>query len=194
MQKEFEIKNRFNLISAVDENYCIGFFENDCHNLCYKISEDLIRFRQLTKFGIVIMGYNTFKEIGKPLPMRINIVISKNHYITNSEIDKLNLSPDTRLIFVKSLEEAIIKSEQFTNFIPRFIIGGEKVFTDFLNNYGKYIDTIYLTEIFERYSNPNPNAKLSYFPKFDKTKYKIKKLTRENHVNYEFVDYIKIQN
>jgi dihydrofolate reductase len=62
------------LIAAVAENGAIG---RD-NRLLWHIPEDLKRFRQLTTGHTVIMGRKTFDSIGKPLPNRHNIVVTKN--------------------------------------------------------------------------------------------------------------------
>ena len=65
------------LIFAVDNNWNIGY-DGD---LLYKISEDLKRFRRLTEGNIIVMGkkkhLNPY-QIKKPLPNRINIVITRD--------------------------------------------------------------------------------------------------------------------
>ena len=77
-----------NLIIACDINNGIGK-EN---KLPWKIKEDLKYFRKVTtrtdfptQKNIVIMGWNTWKSIGKPLKNRINIVMSRNHKLEERE-------------------------------------------------------------------------------------------------------------
>lgn len=62
------------IIVAVAENQAIGF---DNH-LLWHISEDLKRFKSLTLGHHIIMGRKTYLSIGKPLPGRVNIIISRN--------------------------------------------------------------------------------------------------------------------
>ena len=73
---------KLNIICCVANDSIIGV-NND---LYVKIKDDLKYFQKITsenyykdKQNVLIMGYNTFKSIGKPLKDRINIVISKNH-------------------------------------------------------------------------------------------------------------------
>ena len=61
------------LIVAMSENRCIGK-DND---LPWRISEDLKRFKRLTKGHAIIMGRKTHESIGRPLPHRRNIVITR---------------------------------------------------------------------------------------------------------------------
>lgn len=67
----------FDLVYARCLNYGIGF----CNSIPWRIPEDLSLFRKITTSGpnlnTVIMGRKTFESIGKPLPNRYNIVVSK---------------------------------------------------------------------------------------------------------------------
>jgi dihydrofolate reductase len=83
---------RIDIVAAVAENGVIGANGG----LPFKLSTDLKRFKALTLGKPVIMGRKTFESIGKPLPGRINIVISRQ--------------PDSAvngIISARSLEEAI---------------------------------------------------------------------------------------
>ncbi len=65
------------IIVAAAENNVIG---RD-NNLIWHLSADLKHFKYLTTGGIVLMGRKTFESIGRPLPNRRNMVISRNpHY------------------------------------------------------------------------------------------------------------------
>ena len=67
--------------------------------LLFRISDDLKRFKALTKGHPVIMGRKTFESIGRPLPERTNIVVTRN--------------PDFKaegVTIVNSLEKAIAKA------------------------------------------------------------------------------------
>ena len=101
------------LIAAVSENNVIG-----CRGeIPWKIPEDLKRFKNLTLNHPVIMGRNTYESMGKPLPQRINIVI------TSKKIGG-------KAIAVKSLEESLSMAEKFGEEI--YVIGGEKVYAEFM--------------------------------------------------------------
>ena len=62
------------LICAVSKNNVIG----NNNKLPWSISEDLKRFRELTSENIIVMGRKTYDSIGRPLPKRENLVLSKN--------------------------------------------------------------------------------------------------------------------
>lgn len=65
--------SKIHLIAAVDEQWGLGF-EN--HLLCY-LPADLQHFKQLTLGKTVLMGRRTFESIGKPLPDRRNMVLTR---------------------------------------------------------------------------------------------------------------------
>ncbi len=61
------------IIVAYDEHYGIGI--NNA--LAWHVSEDLIRFKQITTGHTIIMGRKTYESIGRPLPNRRNIVLTR---------------------------------------------------------------------------------------------------------------------
>jgi dihydrofolate reductase len=115
---------RINLIVAIDENRGIGK-----HNqlLCH-LPADLKHFKTMTLGKPVIMGRKTFDSIGKPLPGRVNIVLSKQ---------ALSIQGVT---VVHSLEEALQLTK---NADEVMIIGGAKIFQEAL----PLADGVYLTLI-----------------------------------------------
>ncbi len=98
----------------------------------FYIPADLRRFKQLTTGRTVIMGRKTFEAIqrrlGKPLPDRTNVVISRT------------LSPGEGYTVVPSLAEAIRQTHKDEE---SFIIGGARVYKDGLG----LADKIYLTKV-----------------------------------------------
>lgn len=65
---------KITIVVAIAQNNMIG-----CANkLLWHISEDLKHFKRITTGGCVVMGRKTFESIGKPLPNRRNVVISRN--------------------------------------------------------------------------------------------------------------------
>ena len=114
---------RISIIAAVGaNNRAIG----KTGALLWRISDDLKRFKALTTGHTVIMGRKTFDSIGKALPNRTNIVITRN--------------PDFKaegVIIAKSLEDAIQKSIGG----EVFIIGGGEIYKQAL----PLADKLYLT-------------------------------------------------
>lgn len=100
--------------------------------LPWKISEDMAFFRMTTYGHTVIMGRKTHESIGKALPGRRNIVISR---------DKAYVSPcSTNVVVVHSLEDAIVLSQHDQNV---FIIGGGEIYKQAL----PLVDTLVVTEV-----------------------------------------------
>ena len=104
----------FSLIVAVGKNNEIGK-EN---KLLWHVPEDLKNFKKITSGKKIVMGRKTFESIGRPLPNRENIVLSKT--MKNDDNSVLIFDDFSKLIEkfkdLKDLDEEII------------IIGGEKVY------------------------------------------------------------------
>jgi dihydrofolate reductase len=113
------------LIAAVSENGVIGVD----NKLPWYIPEDLKRFKKLTSGNVVIMGRKTYQSIGKPLPNRLNIVISRNKDL---------VIPGC--LVVHTMNQAIRKAGTDKDI---FIIGGGEIY-----NIGMvYANKIFLTKI-----------------------------------------------
>jgi dihydrofolate reductase len=116
---------KISLIAALSENRVIG----KGNKLPWHIAEDLKRFKQLTLHHPVIMGRKTFESIGRLLPDRMNIVISRD--------------PAYRVegaVVANSLEQAIaIASQQDRTEV--FVIGGGQIFKEAIT----IADRLYLT-------------------------------------------------
>lgn len=120
-------------ILALSQNNVLGK-DNDIPWMG-KYPQDMKFFREMTTNGVVIMGYNTFKSLGREsgLPKRHNVVISRP--FENKNVLIFNDLDD---IMVKELEDITnIPSGEF------WIIGGKKTYEKYLH----YIDEIYLTRI-----------------------------------------------
>ncbi len=118
-------------IVAVDEYYGIG----KDGNLLFRISDDLKRFKKLTEGRAVIMGRRTLESLpgGKPLPDRINFVLTQN-----KEYNQLGIIP------IHSLDEMqeIFQTLRSDNI---FVIGGASVYAQLL----EYCDTVYMTKVYK---------------------------------------------
>lgn len=129
-----------NLIVAFDKNYIIG----NQGKLIWHCSEDLKHFKSITTNNIVVMGRKTFESIGKPLPNRVNIVLSRNG-INHPDIISMNSIQD------------VLNYYKEHNQYELFIIGGAEIYREFY----PYIDHMYITRIHETFigdtSFPNFN-------------------------------------
>lgn len=140
-------KARVSIIVAIDDKRGIGK-EN---KLLFKISEDLKHFRQLTKGHAVIMGRKTYDSIiaynGKPLPGRLNVVLSRNASRQEPGFEREENSP---LLFSTGLQHALKLAEEWERRYQAeereiFIIGGGQIFHQALE--GNLVDRIYLTKV-----------------------------------------------
>ncbi|OCH99097.1 dihydrofolate reductase [Legionella jamestowniensis] len=133
------------LIAAVDENYGLG---KDNHLLCH-LPADLKHFKKLTMGKPIIMGKKTFDSIGKPLPGRLNIVLSKQ----SKPIEGVEVmdSFDKALALVSDASEVMI-------------IGGAMIYQQALSKASR----MYLTMIHHQF-----HADV-FFPEFDKRNWQVK--------------------
>lgn len=161
------------MIVAVDSNWSIGL-EGDL--LCY-IPGDLQRFRKLTKDNIVVMGRKTLDSLpnGEPLPDRTNIVITKDHGFQKEGVIAVNS--------IKMLKAELFLLEVM-NGVEVFIIGGESIYNQFLND----VSFIYVTKINHKFEKVD-----TYFPNLDKLKeWKVtetSEMHNEGGLEYQFVKY-----
>ena len=155
-----------NVIVAMTKRRIIG----KDGTLPWHLSEDLKLFKAHTTGNIVIMGRKTFDSIGRPLPNRRNLVVSKSIQ-ENEKVAGVEYFPD--------LEHALNAAQDGSGKI--FIIGGASIYKQFL----PYANTLYLTEV-----DSESEADV-YFPEFDKSLYEkeIVKENSDNNLNYNYVIY-----
>jgi len=145
----------------------------DDNQLPWRLRTDLQHFRRTTDGKAIIMGRKTFESIGKPLPNRFNIVLSRT------------LGEDSKnLIWAKDLSSALYFADFFS--IAKgshefFVIGGAQMYSMFFD----YINKVYLTEVFSPYIKGD--AKFDF--DFDKDEWKTIKeeeFPATNHDQYPF--------
>jgi len=98
------------IIAAIANNRALGMN----NKLIWHLPEDLKRFKSVTRGHHVIMGRKTFESLGKPLPNRTSIIITRNK----------NYNAQACLV-VNSLEEALEKAKEDKN---PFILGGSEIY------------------------------------------------------------------
>lgn len=160
--------DKYNVIVAVNENLVIG----KDNQLPWYSSEDLKYFKRITTNNVVIMGRKTYESIGKPLPNRVNIVISTT---TNF----------TEVITVKSFEEALEMASTFDKEV--FVIGGASLYEKVLDG----ADKLYLTWIYEKKLLPSDGD--AYLKGFNKSEWLIVKesLVLDKDINVVFQVLVK---
>lgn len=122
---------KLSLICAMDENMVIG----NNNRLPWHLPEDLKYFKRTTMGKCIIMGRKTFESIGRPLPGRTNIIVTRSR---DYEVDNARV--------VDSLADAIELAEN-VSFIDgtdeAFIIGGAELYKHAL----PYVDRMHLTMV-----------------------------------------------
>lgn len=135
------------LIVAIDKNGLMGVN----NELPWHLPNDLKYFKKKTLGKPVIMGRNTYESIGKALPNRTNIVLSRN---------PLTFYNDA--ITVTHIDDAIEIAKLETD-DECFIIGGAEIFNVAIKN--DIINRIYITIVENKFS-VNKNDNNTYFDKF----------------------------
>ena len=121
----------------------LGFIGKD-NNIPWKCKRDLKDFKEVTTDNIVIMGRKSFESIGsKPLPNRINIVVSMNDDYVITQRDN---NTNTDLYFCTSLQEALRLSEEEPN-KDIYIIGGAMLIESAIRLLGSSITRIEVSVI-----------------------------------------------
>jgi dihydrofolate reductase len=131
---------------AVGENFAIG--KNN--ELLWHMPADLKFFKQTTSGHTVVMGRKTFDSVGRPLPNRRNIVITRD---TELKIEGVEV--------VNSLDEALAVTK--TEEKPVFIVGGAEIYRQALPK----THTLYLTTIHHHFDAD------TFFPEIDRNEWKV---------------------
>jgi dihydrofolate reductase len=118
-------------IVAMSENRVIGHN----NNLPWYLPADLHHFKTITTGHPILMGRKTYQSIGKPLPNRTNIILSRN---PRFQAPSCIVVPS----MTKAIEYAL--TQYYKNI---FIIGGADVYNQCMS----YISRIYLTTVHEEF-------------------------------------------
>ncbi|WP_102274863.1 dihydrofolate reductase [Cytobacillus massiliigabonensis] len=155
------------LMWAMDNNRVIGFN----NQLPWHLPEDLKFFKRTTMGHSIAMGRKTWDSIGRPLPGRENIVITRNPEFTCEGCTALN-SVEALLEYSQQKDEEI------------FVIGGAEIFKLILPD----ADKLYLTRIYDEFEGD------TFFPALNLEEWSL--LSREkgikdenNPYDYEFMIY-----
>jgi dihydrofolate reductase len=159
-----------NIIVAIADNNAIG----KANNLLWHISEDLRFFKRQTLGWPVIMGRKTFESIGRALPGRVNIVVSRD-FNTGEDVD-----------VVGSIHEAFNVAES-TNLEKCFIIGGGQIYAQAID----MADRLVVTHVHTVIEDAD-----TFFPQIDPSVWSVidrSELFTDEETGYtfEFVEYEK---
>jgi dihydrofolate reductase len=112
-------------IVAVDRNGAIG----KGGKLPWHYPADMKFFKETTTGNAVVMGHKTWLTLTKPLPNRLNIVLSR----------KSEIEPQESVLVVRDVESVLAKAKELSSDL--FVIGGEQVYRSFLPHIDKWIVT-----------------------------------------------------
>ena len=158
------------IIAAIANNNALGK-DND---LIWHLPTDLKRFKKVTSGHHILMGRNTYESIGKPLPNRTTVIITRNPNYKAAGC-----------IVVDSIEKAI---EVAKNDSEIFIIGGAQIYKQTIAS--NLVDQLDITKVHHEFEAD------VYFPEIDSNIWK--EASRENFnadeknkYNYSFIRYNK---
>jgi len=157
------------IIAAVASNNALG----KDNQLIWHLPADLKRFKRITTGHHIIMGRKTFESLGKALPNRTTIIITRTKKYTAEDC-----------IVVSSLDEALSKAKSDKN---PFILGGAQIYKQAI----KIADVLDLTLVHNDFEAD------VFFPEIDNTIWKETsrqdfKSDEQNKYNYSFVTYKRI--
>ena len=156
------------IIVAISDNNAIG--RNN--ELLWHISDDLRFFKRTTLGSPVIMGRKTFESIGRALPSRVNIVVSRG-FSTAEEV-----------AVCSSLEDAFKVAEE-TNLEKCFVIGGGQIYSQAL----PLVDKLVVTHVHTVIEDAD-----TFFPAIDPAIWQVAQRSElftdeETGYAFEFVEY-----
>lgn len=143
--------NKLSIVVAISENNAIG--KNN--QLLWHLPADLKHFKAITSGHPIIMGRKTYDSIGRPLPNRRNIVITRQTNLTIPNVELVN-----------SLQEAIALCEAENEV---FVIGGAEIYKHAL----ALTNRIYLTVVHQNYEAD------TFFPELKENEWK--EIAKEYH-------------
>ena len=158
------------LIVAISDNYVIG----KDNKIIWHIPEDLKRFKELTTGHTIIMGRKTFESLGKVLPNRRHIILTRDmdYTVENENVQIVHE--------IEKLDEYLDDKEE------NFVIGGAIIYRQFMPK----VEKMYVTKIHEKFEGD------AYFPIIKEEEWDVIERqegikNEENPYNYEFITYVR---
>ncbi|MFN0059188.1 MAG: dihydrofolate reductase [Planctomycetota bacterium] len=181
---------RLSMIVAMDLDRVIG--KNG--GLPWRLPADLKYFRKVTMAKPIIMGRTTFESIGRPLPGRANIVLTKrNDYepdgclIVHSVAETLALiKPPDEWLLSDARAAGLVRSELVPD--EALVIGGAQVYCEFF----PFAERLYITLVHGHFAGD------THFPTFDRAEWQeVKRIDydpdAENPSAYSFIEFDRIR-
>ncbi|MEP0323144.1 dihydrofolate reductase [Bauldia litoralis] len=128
----------------------------------WRLRTDMRRFRSITETSAVIMGRKTFDSIGRPLPNRFNIVLSRQEPPTRDGFLHGSIGKNHEVMFVNNRESALYLADLYSILHSKkevFVIGGSEIYKMFADLFYE----IYLTIVIAPDIKRNRNVEFSYF-------------------------------
>lgn len=163
---------KISIIAAIGRNRELG----KDNQLLFKIPEDFKRMSALTRNHPIVMGRKTFLSIGRILPQRTNIVITRDPQRVK---DISYYSPE--VIITASLAEGIERAKESPGSDEVFIFGGGEIFGEAIKN--NLVDKLYLTVVDGDFEAD------TFFPDYSEFKKKVfERAGQSEGHKYKFVD------
>ena len=159
---------RLSLIVAMDENRLIG----NANQLPWHLPADLAFFKRTTMGKPIVMGRKTFESIGRALPGRRNIVITRNPHFSAAGCEVVD-AIDAALASCSDQDELML-------------IGGASLYQQTMEQ----VSCMYITRIYHCFSGD------TWFPEFDPARWTIENqqdfdADQRNPFAYSFVKYVQ---
>ncbi|MUV39824.1 Dihydrofolate reductase [Lentibacillus sp. JNUCC-1] len=156
------------LLVAMDRNRVIGYQ----NGMPWHLPEDLKFFKRLTTGHMIVMGRKTFDSIGRALPNRENVVLTRGTVDTNENIKVIHGLDQVQTWHDEDPEKEI------------FVIGGGHIFEQVL----PFADRMYITLIEDEFTGD------TYFPEFNEANWKVSSRVKgeknnDNPYDYYFIQY-----
>ena len=178
------------IIVAIADNNAIG--RNN--ELLWHISEDLKFFKRTTLGCPVIMGRKTFESIGRPLPKRLNILVSRSGYeapegvrVVASLEEAFGLAGVEILRSAQNDKHNVMPSEVETSASRVFVIGGGQIYAQAISQ----VDSMVITHVHTVIEDAD-----TFFPAIDPSVWVAAERSElqtdpETGYTFEFVKYVK---
>lgn len=158
------------IIAAIGNQNELGK-DND---LIWHLPADLKRFKKVTSGNYIIMGRNTYESIGRPLPNRTTVIITRNKTYQQEGC-----------VVVHSIEEALEVSKEQEQV---FIIGGAKIYEQCMAK--DLVDRLDITQVHAKFEAD------VFFPEIDPNIWEVvakedHKADEKNQFDYSFLSYQK---
>lgn len=158
------------IIAAISENNVIGR-EN---KLIWHLPEDLKRFKELTTGHTIIMGRKTFESLGKILPNRKHVILTRDtsYFVKDENVEIIH--------DIAEIEKYSKEAEEC------FVIGGAIIYRQLIDK----ADKMYITKINQKFEGD------AYFPIIKQEEWELIEKTKgiqdeKNPYDYEFLTYIR---